>query len=879
MNILQRNIGNWLTVLSILFTYNTVFSQCEVKMFASQYEIYCGQSVTFSATMQGADSVLLAEDFNSGSFGPGWSGTAGGVDWNNPCSPGVNGTTYVWFGSGAAQPRDLTSASYNLSTATAGVTICFDMLYATQGNPSPCEGPDEPTEGVHLQYSINNGVTWVDIHYWDPNGGYDPMLTVWNHYCEVIPAVALTSNTKFRWHQNMVSSNMNDHWGIDNPSIVINDPNVTTSVGQPGDPYYFQFPVGSTSGTSPNSVTPTTTTTYTVHTTSGDGTSCSDSVTIVVKDPIFDVIFDENPIKLCPNDTCVNINGYALQQFYPVFEDRRKNDIVVTQSGYVIIPGTYSGTSYDSIPNPGFSTITNGSITSVCIDSIILPTAGNCSNMYLANAKISLVCPSGSQITLANTGDMVGQSLSNICFQTGAPTIPSTGGMVAGSVYAPRTPFSNLNGCNANGVWKIVVSGSHNAVGCSLTGTVYGTSVTLHYADTVHNLHWDNDPTLSTLTDINTIACPTASTDYYINVSNGVPGCLAGKDTLKIIKSTELPKIDKWNITEILCHDDCNGSIGVQASSNAQPLTYQWLNGLNAPIGTNSPTIASICAGNYSLIVTDSNGCSITVDTALINPPALDPNFTFANFCQGDLAHPDNIATQGGTFSFNPQPNDGATINATTGVITNAKSGATYSVEYSTKNNCSSYVVNVSVFDKPNVSLSANPTQGNAPLTVNFQNTSTGNNVDYSWNFGDGNHDNNNNNLNVSHQYTFPGTFPSTLIGTSNDGCVDSAHVLIVVTPPNMEYSIPNVFTPNGDNSNEYFELMDPKYISSINVSIFNRWGLKVYESSDVNFKWNGKQNGKGNTCSDGTYFYKLILTGNNGQVKQEDGFVQLIGK
>jgi hypothetical protein len=96
-------------------------------------------------------------------------------------------------------PRALTSASYNLSAATAGVTICFDLLFAEQGNAAPCEGPDEPDEGVYLQYSINGGATWIDIHYFDPNGGYDLQLTNWNNCCREFCAIAIIGvNTRIR---------------------------------------------------------------------------------------------------------------------------------------------------------------------------------------------------------------------------------------------------------------------------------------------------------------------------------------------------------------------------------------------------------------------------------------------------------------------------------------------------------------------------------------------------------------------------------------------------------------------------------------------------------------------------------------------------------
>jgi hypothetical protein len=155
---------------------SSLYSQgCTVSGLISRDTIICGQSAVLSAYGQGQGIALLSENFNSGSFGAGWSASPA-ASWNNPCSSGgVDGTTHIWLGNQSPVPRELVTSSFNLSSCVnAGVTICFDMLFAEQGDASPCEGPDEPDEGVYLQYSTNNGTTWTDINYFDPNGGNDP---------------------------------------------------------------------------------------------------------------------------------------------------------------------------------------------------------------------------------------------------------------------------------------------------------------------------------------------------------------------------------------------------------------------------------------------------------------------------------------------------------------------------------------------------------------------------------------------------------------------------------------------------------------------------------------------------------------------------------
>jgi gliding motility-associated-like protein/uncharacterized repeat protein (TIGR01451 family) len=68
------------------------------------------------------------------------------------------------------------------------------------------------------------------------------------------------------------------------------------------------------------------------------------------------------------------------------------------------------------------------------------------------------------------------------------------------------------------------------------------------------------------------------------------------------------------------------------------------------------------------------------------------------------------------------------------------------------------------------------------------------------------------------------------------------------------EFFIPNVFTPNGDGTNEYFEIVGLNQFSNAHLTVFNRWGNMVYDNSDYNNDWNGEG------LNDGTYYYILAL-------------------
>jgi len=70
--------------------------------------------------------------------------------------------------------------------------------------------------------------------------------------------------------------------------------------------------------------------------------------------------------------------------------------------------------------------------------------------------------------------------------------------------------------------------------------------------------------------------------------------------------------------------------------------------------------------------------------------------------------------------------------------------------------------------------------------------------------------------------------------------------------------TIPNIFTPNGDQINDFFEI-NYKGSEAYNLVIFNRWGKKIFESNDKDSQWNGKINN--NDAADGVYYYVLTIS------------------
>jgi gliding motility-associated-like protein len=88
-------------------------------------------------------------------------------------------------------------------------------------------------------------------------------------------------------------------------------------------------------------------------------------------------------------------------------------------------------------------------------------------------------------------------------------------------------------------------------------------------------------------------------------------------------------------------------------------------------------------------------------------------------------------------------------------------------------------------------------------------------------------------------------------------------------------FEIPNVFSPNNDNINDYFTPTNIKNIDRIDISILNRWGNIVHNEIGVSFSWDGYC--KGTKCSNGVYFYKVKITSLLGEEYLFQGFITLL--
>jgi gliding motility-associated-like protein len=592
---------SFLPTLVLVFLTHHIFSQgCTVTETAPRDTIVCGESVFLSAHGQGQGIALLSENFNNGTYGPGWAATQQAM-WNNPCSAnGVDGTTHIWMGNSSPVPRILTTTSFNLSSCVnAGVTICFDMLFATQGNNAPCEGPDEPDEGVYLQYSTDGGNTWIDIHYFDPNGGQDPQLINWNNWCFAVPAAALTANTKFRWFQDADSGADYDHWGIDNVVIYCNDPSYNIVWQHDG---YNAGPVG---GTNPNAVAPHSTTDYIVVMSNGT-TTCRDTVHLVVIPPTF-VVNAGNDTSVCTGQ-CATINATAKVIIHPA------RTLSYFNHEFQPVNATFGAVTSININVQGLnmSNVLSNSIASVCIDGLTFFGFGGFppAQVDVGDLQISLVCPDGTRIILLPSGvtsNSSGGGYTNTCFVTGGSSIASGTSPYSGS-YSPSQPLNNFVGCSANGLWTMEIQMS-SAAGFGL-GTFSGWSITFNDPEVSYtgNYSWAPTTGMTNSNSLSPTVCP-PPTAYTITLSD-TAGCATVTDVVNVTTHSCCTLSATATTTQPTCGGS-NGAINITPVP-AGSYTFAWSDGPST-----SQNRTGLAAGTYTVTVTSTVTPTCTFDTTI----------------------------------------------------------------------------------------------------------------------------------------------------------------------------------------------------------------------------------------------------------------------
>ena len=87
---------------------------------------------------------------------------------------------------------------------------------------------------------------------------------------------------------------------------------------------------------------------------------------------------------------------------------------------------------------------------------------------------------------------------------------------------------------------------------------------------------------------------------------------------------------------------------------------------------------------------------------------------------------------------------------------------------------------------------------------------------------------------------------------------------------------VPEVITPNGDGTNDFFKIFYTQTadVEDFTLTIFNRWGQKVFTSTDIDEGWDGTVNGTPQNMDTYLFVSKFRL---NGEEREREGQFSLI--
>ncbi|MBO4645982.1 MAG: gliding motility-associated C-terminal domain-containing protein [Bacteroidales bacterium] len=298
------------------------------------------------------------------------------------------------------------------------------------------------------------------------------------------------------------------------------------------------------------------------------------------------------------------------------------------------------------------------------------------------------------------------------------------------------------------------------------------------------------------------------------------------------------------------CAGETDGSVNIEITGGTEPYSY-WVDGNPA-----EASISGLAPGSHTIEVADANQCRIDTVIEIVSPEPLELSESHVSppcpeVCAGTL----RVGVTGGTLPYRYLWSNNATTPATEHLCV-----GTYTVTVTDLNNCRA-VMEIVLQDS-----SLFPTEIEAWIDhdtlfagehTTLHATDLGQGFSYQWQPPAG--------VESPHSPTTSITAITTtdyvITVTDEAGCTRTDTVPLIVNDVICEEPyifVPNAFTPNGDGLNDVLYVRG-EVISELKFEIFDRWGEKVFTTTDMTAGWDGKF--RGELCEPGVYYYYLQVT------------------
>jgi len=550
-------------------------------------------------------------------------------------------------------------------------------------------------------------------------------------------------------------------------SVSVTDPLCFGGIGSATATTGFNTYTWSSSGNTTNIETGLLAGNYSVIGTIGPG--CTSSTTFTITQPTQVVI---NTINSTPVTCNGGSNGTAS---------------VLASGGtglisYIWNPGSISGSSITGLP-PQTYTVTATDVNGCTVTGTVNVTEPSLLSLNMSQIPSNCGMPNGSA-TVTPLGGTPGYTYS---WSTSATT-STINGLINGSYNVTVT---DANGCTQIGLINVALIPS------AITTTAIASDVTCFGlcngsinlsapsgGTAPYTYLWSNGQITQNATGL----CPGT---YSVIVTDNI-GCTFQLSGLVITQPTQISTLPSSTPGTICIGQTSN--LFSNSSGGTAPYTYLWSN----TSVTQNISVSPIITTNYTVTVTDNNGCSITGTTTVnVNPPLSgSASSSPTTICFGDNSTLTSTATggNGGPYNFTWSPGGaGQTISVSPSNTT------TYTVTIS--DGCSpnvTYTTTVNVNQLPVITYSTTGLTGCEPLTVTYSNT-TPNSVSCTWTINSIQY----NNCAVTETFPTQGTYNASLTVTDNNGCINTSSIVVATVYPmpiaqfSTDPSIANILEPS----------------------------------------------------------------------------------
>ena len=310
--------------------------------------------------------------------------------------------------------------------------------------------------------------------------------------------------------------------------------------------------------------------------------------------------------------------------------------------------------------------------------TVIVSDASGCSKVH---GPISIISPNAIQLGLNTTPIS--------CYN-------GSDGSISVSVSGGTSPYFYMwNNGNVASVLTGVSAGIYTVTVTDFRGCTSSGQISLTAPDSITCIVTSNDPSCNGGNDGTATVVATGGTaPYTYSWANGqttmtATGLSAGPNFVTIVDANGCIKVKcvklieptsllcGINGTNLLCNGDSSGSASAVAQGGTPPYSYLW------NTGDTLSTITGLAAGNYSVVVSDYNGCTTSCNINIIEPPAISISISVVDATCGSSNGSVNATVNGGTMPYSFLWNTG---NVTT-AMTNLTAG-TYTLIVTDANGC-----------------------------------------------------------------------------------------------------------------------------------------------------------------------------------------------